>query len=87
MFKLAKPGAFRIRAEVAGTEDSSRFTVKLTGKSLEVALFGSGLTNFNTVELGEIEVTTIENAVLQITPDAKKWHELNLRSVQLQRVP
>ncbi len=87
VFKLPKPGKFRVSAEVACTEDTSRFTFKLTGKSLEVALLGSGLTNFNKVELGEIEVKTIENTVLQITPDAKKWHELNLRSVKLQRVP
>jgi len=87
VFKLQKPGRFRIEANMSCGTDSSRFSVKLAGNTLEVAVRGTDdLQTFRWVNLGEIPVVDVQNTVLQIIPDAKKWQMIHLKSLRLIRV-
>jgi alpha-L-fucosidase len=83
-FKVARPGQFKVLAEIAAPSESS-FDVQLGLEKLHCAapLTGSYRT-FKTVELGVLNVASAGRATLAVHPDKDHWQAINLKAVTLQ---
>jgi len=83
-FRVDRPGAFEVTAEVASTA-TSRFEVKVAGQAVtaEVAATG-GYDRFKVVRLGRVEIGSAGPVTLEIVPKQDGWSAINVRWVRLQ---
>ena len=82
-FKIAKPGKFKVSAEIASTGTNSFEVVvgdkKLAGKAPKTGDYKK----YQTVELGTIEIPTAGKASLAIKAVKEGWQPMNVRWVML----
>ncbi|MBT8043440.1 MAG: hypothetical protein KJO79_00695, partial [Verrucomicrobiae bacterium] len=79
--KTGKTGKWKVMAEVAASK-ATRISLKVgkSSQSIDIPATGGEL-KWKTVPLGEIELP--EEAVIEIKPDATKWHPIQLRKIIL----
>ena len=82
-FKVDRSGSFDVLAEIATPAQSSRFTVAVGGKTLNVeATDTGGYDRFTTVRLGAVDLGAgIQE--LRVRPVRDAWQPINLRDIVL----
>ena len=86
-FKLNQPGKFTVSAPIASMSGSSRITVEVGGKKLNVTAPKTGdYSKFQTVELGTVTLDQPQMYHLTVQPVANGWSPINLRAVSLKPV-
>ncbi|HWI60174.1 MAG TPA: alpha-L-fucosidase, partial [Bacillota bacterium] len=85
-FKVAKPGKFRVSAEIAA-QGSGTFTLAVGERKLEAKAPNTGdYGKFQKVELGTLELSNPGQASLAVKAVAAGWQPFNLRTVKLSPV-
>ncbi|MCF7974971.1 MAG: alpha-L-fucosidase [Phycisphaerae bacterium] len=83
-FKIDKPGAYEVLAELAIEADKTGFRLVLPGqqKSMELTSTG-GYGNYVTKSLCKLNFDKAGEYTLQIRPEPDHWQPMNLRQVEL----
>ena len=86
--KITRPGRFKVVAEIAAETGGGRFEIvsgdqKLVGEAPATG----GYTQFQTVELGTMQIAAAGPLDLAVHPIAEGWHPMNLKSLRLAPLP
>ncbi len=82
-FTIHRPGQFVVTADMAST-GTSRFTVKVAGRSLTVQTPNTGgYEKFKTVKLGEITIEKAGACRIELRPERGAWSPINVKVITL----
>ncbi|MEN6307144.1 MAG: alpha-L-fucosidase, partial [Anaerohalosphaeraceae bacterium] len=83
-FKITKPGRFDIIASVACATEKSQFQILADNQKLNSSVTSTGsYDTFADQKLGQVELKTAGEYLLQIKPDKNAWAPINIRSLTL----
>ena len=83
-FKITKPGRFDIVASVACANEKSQFQILVDNQKLSLSVTSTGsYDTFADQKLGQVELKTAGEYLLQIKPDKNAWAPINIRSLTL----
>ncbi|MGH2272226.1 alpha-L-fucosidase [Anaerohalosphaeraceae bacterium U12dextr] len=83
-FKITKPGRFDLVASTACANEKSQFQIRVDNQTLNATVMSTGgYESFVDQNLGQIELKTPGEYLLQIKPDNNAWAPINIRSLTL----
>jgi alpha-L-fucosidase len=83
-FKVKRPGKFVVMAEIAAPALTS-FEVAVAGQTLRCAApVTENYTAFQSVRLGQVEISAAGKITLSVHPIKSGWQPMNLKSIKLQ---
>ncbi len=83
-FKITKPGRFDLVASTACANEKSQFQIRVDNQTLNATVMSTGgYESFVDQNLGQIELKTSGEYLLQIKPDKNAWAPINIRSLTL----
>jgi alpha-L-fucosidase len=83
-FKITKPGRFDIVASAACASEKSQFQILVDNQKLNASITSTGgYDSFADQKLGQVEIKTAGEYLLQIKPDKNAWAPINIRSLTL----
>jgi alpha-L-fucosidase len=82
--RIATPGTFQVRLNLATVSDGSRFTVEVGDKQLACVAPNTGNWDaFRWVDVGTVTVAQPGELEIRVRPDASGWKAINLNAVAL----
>ena len=88
IFGIKATGTFKVLADLACESAGSQMTLRSGKNQVSAAIPVTGSPDaFKSVELGEIMLEKTEFVTLGLSPVAKQWKPVSLRSLKLVRVP
>lgn len=83
MFNSTEPGTYKIEGLIKANENCS-FNIGIGDQKIKAEI-KAGNGDFETIQLGQIQISATGNQVITITPEKENWNQIELKNIVLSK--